>query len=278
MNYRHAFHAGNHGDCLKHALLCWLLPAMQRKPAPVFVLDTHAGLGRYPLEAGPAARTGEWKSGIAKLLDDPPEPLAAPSAAPLADYTSLVRRLGLYPGSPALIRALLRPQDRLAACELHPEDAPVLRRLFARDPQVAVHQRDGWEALGALLPPATGEKRALVLIDPPYEAEDEWHRLAEALALAHRRMKGAVLAAWYPIKGLAAPRALRAALAAIPDTVAAELHLREPTDAARLNGSGLLVVNPPFGFEQAAAAILQALAARLAEPGGSTSVTRWTDE
>jgi 23S rRNA (adenine2030-N6)-methyltransferase len=270
MNYRHAFHAGNHGDCLKHALLAWLLPAMQRKPTPVFVLDTHAGLGRYPLDSGPAARTDEWQSGIAKLLEDPPEPLAG--------YIALVRRLGLYPGSPALIRALLRDQDRLAACELHPEDAPVLKRLFARDPQVAIHQRDGWEAIGALLPPATGEKRALVLIDPPYEAEDEWHRLAQALTLAHRRMRGAVLAAWYPIKGLAAPRALRAALSAIPDTVAAELHLREPLDAARLNGSGLLVVNPPYGFEPAAAAILAALAARLAEPGGGHGVTRWTDE
>ncbi len=128
MNYRHAFHAGNFADCMKHALLVWLLRALQRKPAPLFVLDTHAGAGRYDLDEGPAARTGEWRKGIARLLDDPPPPLA--------DYVGLVRSLGLYPGSPALIRALLRPDDRLACCELHPEDAAALRRLFRPRSQV----------------------------------------------------------------------------------------------------------------------------------------------
>ncbi len=164
MNYRHAFHAGNFADCMKHALLVWLLDAMQRKPGGVFVLDTHAGIGRYDLAGPEAQRTGEWQGGIGRLLDDPPDALKR--------YIALVHALGLYPGSPALIRAMLRPQDRLACCELHPEDAIALRRLFARDPQVAVHQRDAWEAIGALLPPA--QKRALVLIDPPYEQPDEF--------------------------------------------------------------------------------------------------------
>ena len=138
VNYRHAFHAGNFADCVKHAVLVWLLRALQRKPAPLFVLDTHAGAGRYDLDAGPAARTGEWQKGIARLLDDPP--------SALADYVGLVRSLGLYPGSPAIARALLRPDDRLACCELHPEDAAALRRHFAGDRQVAVHHRDAWEA------------------------------------------------------------------------------------------------------------------------------------
>ncbi|MBV9757991.1 MAG: 23S rRNA (adenine(2030)-N(6))-methyltransferase RlmJ, partial [Alphaproteobacteria bacterium] len=146
MNYRHAFHAGNVADCVKHALLVWLVRASQRKPAPLFVLDTHAGAGRYDLAAGPAERTGEWRDGIGRLLADTP--------APLADYVGLVRELGLYPGSPLLIRALLRPDDRLACCELHPDDAALLQQRFAHDAQVAVHRRDGWEALGALLPPA----------------------------------------------------------------------------------------------------------------------------
>ena len=274
MNYRHAFHAGNHGDCLKHALLVWLLAAMQRKPGPLFVLDTHAGIGQYDLAATPATRTGEAQRGILRLLRDPP--------AALATYIDLLNQLGLYPGSPALIRALLRPQDRLSCCELHPEDHATLRRHFARDPQVAVHHRSAWEALGALLPPPTGEKRALVLIDPPYEAEDEFTQLATALATANRRMKGAVLAAWYPIKHRAPLRALHATLqsAGIRDIVTAELHLRAPLDPTRLNGSGLLVVNPPFGFEQAAAPILDALLTRLSdhEDGAGTAIARIADE
>ena len=274
MNYRHAFHAGNHGDCLKHALLVWLLAALQRKPGPLFVLDTHAGTGQYDLAATPATRTGEAQRGILRLLENPPAPLAA--------YVALVNELGLYPGSPALIRALLRPQDRLAACELHPEDHATLRRRFARDPQVSIHHRSAWEALGALLPPSTGEKRALVLIDPPYEAEDEFAQLAQGLATAHRRMKGAVLAAWYPIKHRAPLRAFFAALqdAGLRDILAAELHLRAPLDPTRLNGSGLLVVNPPYGFEQAAPPILDALLSRLGEgeDGAGTSLARIADE
>jgi 23S rRNA (adenine2030-N6)-methyltransferase len=145
MNYRHAFHAGAFSDCMKHALLVWLIDALQRKPAPICVLDTHAGAGAYDLSAGPAERTGEWRGGIGRLLDDPPQALAR--------YVGLVRQLGLYPGSPALIRALLRPGDRLVCCELHTDDAAALRRRFARDSQVAVHHRDAWEGLGALLPP-----------------------------------------------------------------------------------------------------------------------------
>ena len=259
MNYRHAFHAGNHGDCLKHALLVWLLAAMQRKPGGVFVLDSHAGTGRYDLGDVPAMRTGEAQRGILRLLADPPPALS--------DYVALVERLGLYPGSPWIVRALLREQDRMACCELHPEDFAALRRLFVRDPQVAAHQRDAWEAIGALLPPKSGEKRALLLIDPPYEAGDDFEKLAAGLALAHRRMKGAVLAAWYPIKHRAPVRAFHTALrdSGLRDIVAAELFLRAPLDPARLNGSGLLVVNPPFGFEAAARPMLAALLDRLGE-------------
>ncbi len=160
MNYRHAYHAGGFADCLKQAILLWLLGALQRKPRPITVLDTHAGAGGYDLAAPEAARTGEWRTGIGRLMDDPPVPLAA--------YVALVRAAGCFPGTSLLARSVLRPADRLICCELHAEEFFALRRRFAGDRQVAVHCRDGFAALRALLPP--DPRRGLVLIDPPYEA------------------------------------------------------------------------------------------------------------
>jgi 23S rRNA (adenine2030-N6)-methyltransferase len=279
MNYRHAFHAGNFADCFKHALLVWMVRALTRKAAPIHVLDTHAGLGRYDLEDVPAQRTGEWRDGIGRLL------AAAHPPEPLADYLRLVRELGLYPGSPALIRALLLPGDHLTGdhltcCELHPDDAAALRRAFAADRLVSVHRRDAWEALGALLPPK--ERRGLVLIDPPYEDTAECGKVVAGLVTAHARFSTAVLAAWYPIKHRLIPRALHDGVraAGIRDVVAAELLLREPLDAARLNGCGLLVVNPPHPFEAAMPPLLDALLAGLSqgESGASARIIRIADE
>lgn len=259
---------------MKHALLVWLLDALQRKPTPLFVLDTHAGAGRYDLTDAPALRTGEARNGIMQLLD-----LPAPAPA-LTRYLDLVRRLRLYPGSPALIRALLRPDDRSACCEWHPEDAAALRRRFAHDRQVGVHQRDAWEAIGALLPPP--EKRGLVLIDPPFEHPDEFAHLAAGLATGHSRFRSGVFAAWYPVKHRSPVRALHTAMQAtgIRDIVAAELLLREPLDPARLNGCGMLVINPPYRFEAEIPLILQALLHGLgaSEPGAAAGVTRLADE
>ena len=278
MNYRHAFHAGNFADCMKHALLIWMLRALMRKPAPIFVLDTHAGNGRYDLSSGPAERTGEWRAGIGRLLDDSAGGLNGQGA--LADYIGEVQAQGLYPGSPALIRALLRDNDRLACCELHPEDCADLKIEFGRDPQVAVHRRDAWEALGALLPPV--QKRGLVLIDPPYEDPAEFVRLAAGLQAGWSRFRTGVFAAWYPIKHRAPVRAFHTALveSGMRDIVAAELWLREPLDPTRLNGCGLLVINPPFGFEPAALSILQALLDRLGnrEPGDGIAMIRLVEE
>ena len=272
MNYRHAFHAGNFADCMKHAVLVWLLRALMRKPGPLFVLDTHAGIGRYDLRSSPAARTGEWREGIARLLDDPPPALG--------DYVDLVRALGLYPGSPVLVRALMRPDDRLACCELHPDDAAALRRHFARDGQVAVHHRDAWEALGALLPPR--QRRGLILIDPPFEDAQEFAALTAGLAVGHRRFATGVFAAWYPIKHGAPSRKFRSDVleTGIRDVVAVELCLRAPVDATRLNGCGMLVVNPPYRFEADVPPILTALLDRLGdrEPGEGVTMKRIVDE
>jgi 23S rRNA (adenine2030-N6)-methyltransferase len=275
VNYRHAFHAGNHADCLKHALLIALLRALTRKPAPFAVLDTHAGRGRYDLAATEATRTGEASRGAARL--------AGIAAGPLADYVALLRDAGFparYPGSPALVRALLRPGDRLVANELHPEDHAALRAFFARDPQVAVHRRDAYEALGALTP--FPEKRGLVLIDPPFEQDGEFDRLAAGIRRVNHRFRAGILAAWYPVKHRAPLRAFQAALAesGVRDILDCALFLREPTDPQRLNGSGLIVVNPPFGFEDAARAILAALLDHLGagEAGQGVAVTRIVEE
>jgi 23S rRNA (adenine2030-N6)-methyltransferase len=272
VNYRHAYHAGNVGDCLKHVVLIWLIRAMQRKPAPLFVLDTHAGAGRYRLDEAPAMRTGEWQHGIGRLLDDPPQVLA--------DFVQLVQAVGLYPGSPVITRTLMRPRDRMACCERHPEDAAALRKLFQDDRQIGVHFRDGWEALGALLPPQ--EKRGLVLIDPPFEDPQEFGAMAEGLAIGWRRFRTGVFAAWYPIKQRAPVRQLATDVrdGGIRDVVTVELVLREPVDPGRLNGCGMLLINPPYRFEDELRPILAALLDRLGnrEPGEAAEVTRIADE
>ena len=285
MNYRHAFHAGNPADCVKHTLLLWILDALLRKPAPIFVLDTHAGAGSYDLLAEPAERTGEWRDGIARLLHDTPQTLRRyVSCVELAAQPALAGprtdRAFVYPGSPLLVRTALRDTDRLACCELHCEDAASLRRLFRGDKHVGVHERDGYEAIRALLPPA--ERRGLVLIDPPYEAPGEFDRVAAALRDGAARFDYGVYAAWYPIKHRSPVTAFHETLrlSGLRDLVAAELWLRAPVDPARLNGCGLLVRNPPYGFEAAASSILQALLARLAdaEPGAGSQILRLADE
>lgn len=272
MNYRHAFHAGNFADCFKHALLLALLRALARKPAPFGVLDTHAGTGFYDLNADEARRTGEAEGGILRL-----QHAAEPA---LQDYLQTIAALGLYPGSPALIRSALRAEDRLTCCELHPEDAALLRRRFRRDAQVSVHERDGYAALTALLPPA--QRRGLVLIDPPFEVTDEFARLAAGIAAGKARFPAGIFAAWYPIKHRAPVREFHFALrdAGLKDVIAAEFLLREPLDPTRLNGCGLLVVNPPWQFEAEAMAVMTALLRHLGggEPGEGAVIHRIADE
>jgi 23S rRNA (adenine2030-N6)-methyltransferase len=270
MNYRHAYHAGNFADCVKHALLLEILRAMQRKDKPLLILDTHAGTGRYDLGAGLAEKTGEWRQGIARV--------AAARPAALAGYLAVIEGLGLYPGSPVIASSLLRGGDRLVCCELHPQDAAVLRAQFVGRRDVAVHQRDGYAAVKAFLPPP--EKRALVLIDPPYERPDEFDAVLQALVAGHEKFRSGVFVVWYPVKSRAPVRAFFESVQAtkLRDVLVAEVFLRAPSDPARLNGCGLLVVNAPFGFEAAAMPVLRALVEVLGEAGAAGSVTRLVDE
>ncbi|WP_077961741.1 23S rRNA (adenine(2030)-N(6))-methyltransferase RlmJ [Ensifer adhaerens] len=278
MNYRHIYHAGNFADVLKHAVLARLVTYLQQKEKAFRVLDTHAGIGLYDLSSEEAQKTGEWRDGVGRLLDSelPPE-----IAAILAPYLSSIRALNagseltLYPGSPKLARMLFRPQDRLSAMELHPDDYETLHRLFDGDFQSRVTELDGWLALGAHLPPK--EKRGLILVDPPFEKEGEYDRLADGLARGYRRFAGGVYCLWYPLKQGAPIKAFHEALKAlaIPKMLCAELSVRSDRETTGLSGSGLIIVNPPFTLKSELDALLPFLKTRLGQDRFASSRCFW---
>jgi len=278
MNYRHAFHAGGFVDVVKHLILARLVEYLKLKPAAFRVIDTHAGIGRYDLTSEEARRSPEWLDGIQRLLDAPLPPEAAVLAAP---YLDVVRGenpqgpLATYPGSPLLVRRLLRPQDRLFAMELHPEDAATLGRLFAGDIQTRVIELDGWLALRSQLPPK--EKRGLVLVDPPFEEDGEFERLVDGLAEAHRRFSSGIYALWYPLKDQQQRDGFVGALAetGIRKMLRAELMVRGPAHPARLFGTGMIIVNPPFTLEAELKTLFTALAPILADNGRGGFRLEW---
>ena len=273
MNYRHGYHAGNFADVLKHTALCELLRLLTAKDKKLFVLDTHAGAGGYDLSGSQARRTGEAEAGIVRLAGLPRGGVPAAVARYLAAVTAYDRKFGpaggrlrRYPGSPRLVRAALRPGDRFIACELHPEEALLLKREFAGDRAVEVRQADGYKALKALLPPV--ERRGLVLIDPPFAVPDEYEHLLRALRQGVRRFATGCYAIWYPIKDEAAS-AFAADLASFKSLV---LQLRLGDIApSKLAACGLAVINPPWRFEEAMREALPWIAAQLG-PGVSWAV------
>jgi 23S rRNA (adenine2030-N6)-methyltransferase len=278
LNYRHAFHAGNFGDVLKHIVLVALLERLTQKDKPLFFLDTHAGRGRYDLGGEAARKSGEASAGIGRLAEARGLPRLA------ARYLELVRsldpenatRVRFYPGSPRLAAMLMRPADRAALCELAPREAEALRQEFSRDGRFSVHMRDGYESLKALLPPP--ERRGLVLVDPPYEAqEQEFGTVAEALAAAQRRWPQGVFAAWYPIKRAATVAAFHASLAArgVRELLVAELSVHPQDSAVGLNGSGMALLGPPWRLDEELAAALPAVHAALAPAGAGGTRVEW---
>jgi 23S rRNA (adenine2030-N6)-methyltransferase len=265
MNYRHGYHAGNFADVLKHTALCELLRLLTAKDKKLFVLDTHAGAGGYDLAGRLARRTGEAETGIARLAAAARTGMPAAVVRYLATVAAYDRKFGpaggkptRYPGSPRLVRAALRPGDRFIACELHPEEALALKREFAGDRAVEVRQADGYKVLKALLPPV--ERRGLVLIDPPFEAVDEYERLLRAVRQGVRRFATGCYAVWYPIKDDAAA-AFAADLASFKPLVL-EMQL-EGIEPGRLAACGLAVINPPWRFEEAMREALPWVAAHL---------------
>ncbi len=278
MNYRHAFHAGSFADVFKHAVLARILNYLREKEGAFRVIDTHAGAGLYDLGGAEAKRGGEYLDGIARLLAAEP---AAPVAALLAPYLDVVGalnepgRLKIYPGSPAIARAWLRPQDRLIACELELKTESLLRRNLRGDPRIKVLEIDGWTALSAYVPPP--ERRGLVLIDPPFEEAADYHRLSHGLIEAHRKWATGIYALWYPIKDRGEPDALAKRLrrAGIGKLLRAELIVTPLRDPTRLNGSGLILVNPPWTLEAELSTLLPALAGILGRDGGGAFRLDW---
>ncbi|KGM52468.1 hypothetical protein N792_05185 [Lysobacter concretionis Ko07 = DSM 16239] len=278
MNYRHAFHAGNHADVLKHVTVLALCDALTSKPAPLFALDTHAGRGLYALDSNSAQRTGEAEGGIGRLIAE------APKHPAITRYLAAVKACraqhgnASYPGSPWLLAHALREGDRIAACELLPEEAAQLKANFAADTRVAVHARDGYEAMKALLPPKFGDvrfNRGLVLIDPPYEAQlQEFDHIIGAVREALVRWPQASYAVWYPIK---LRRSLnqffrRAATLPVKSSLLAELMVHPDDSPLRMNGSGMLLLNPPWQLDQTLRAALPLLQKVLGETGASSRI------
>ncbi len=268
MNYRHAYHAGNFADVVKHIILTRIVLYLQRKDQAFRVIDTHAGIGRYDLQGVEAGKTNEWQSGVGRLLDAKVDAKVADLIQP---YLDIVRaenpdgEMRHYPGSPLIVRHLLRRQDRLSALELHPEDAELLSEIFEGDIQVRVTKLDGWLALGAHLPPK--EKRGLILVDPPFEVAGEFDRIVEGLVRAHKRFSGGTFALWYPVKDRHEVRRFIAALhdTGIPKILRTELMIRGASAEPRLDGTGMIIVNPPFTLHDELRTVLPALSKILSE-------------
>jgi 23S rRNA (adenine2030-N6)-methyltransferase len=301
LNYRHQFHAGNFADVFKHVLLVRLVRALQIKPKGVFFLDTHAGRGAYDLSVADKgdslAREPEHPGGIGRLFGE------EPVSAALTDYLSLVRSydgghreacdvaagaagltgdepggtdprpLRYYPGSPWLFKLLARPQDRIALCEKHPDEFLGLYSQFVKSRRVSVHEMDGYTSIKAMLPPP--ERRALVLIDPPYEAQDEASQIVGALGEAIRRFPSGVYAIWHPLTERLGSEAFIQNLEALPLPPSIKLELMVEPAATGLKGCGLFVVNPPWRFDVESAPVLADLAARMGRAPTASSAVHW---
>jgi len=284
MNYRHHFHAANFADVMKHVLLVRLVSAMQRKEKGFLYLDTHAGRGSYDLadasRGDTLERAAEWPDGVGRLWNHTPE-LEITRA-----YLKLVRDYDsehgnaeatprFYPGSPLIVARLLREQDRMLLCEQQPDECEELDIAMGRQSRCSVQARDGFGSLRATLPPP--EKRALVLIDPPFENSDEFKAIAKALKDGLRRLPRGVFAIWYPITQRARVNGFFREIQGVdlPPTVAVELTIAGEDAGIKMRGCGLLIVNPPWQFEEEVAGDLAELAVRLAQAPGGMSHFDW---
>jgi len=279
MNYRHAYHAGNFADVLKHVVLIMLVEHLKKKPAPFFYLDTHAGRGRYDLSEAQAQRSGEYKEGIGRLL----EARAASLPPEVAAYVALVRdsagkghsAITAYPGSPLLVARLRRPDDRLVLMETLPKEASALEAALGRQRQVSVIEGDGYAALKAQLPPR--EKRGLVLIDPPYESDLEFDRVLAGLELAHERWPMGTYCVWYPLTDRAGPVRFQRGLerSGIRRVLDVRLGVLPPDAQVGMAGAGLVIVNPPWQLDERLKELMPRLHRLLSPEGTGSTGVEW---
>ncbi|MET3560438.1 23S rRNA (adenine2030-N6)-methyltransferase [Bartonella japonica] len=269
MNYRHIYHAGNFADVFKHIIVTRIVEYLKRKEKAFRVIDTHAGIGIYNLSSAEAEKTGEWREGVQRLLSTPiPENLKA-LLHPWYDIIDTLnkgrKKILFYPGSPILIRQLLRRQDRLTAIELHDEDYHILAKNFAGDYQTKTLHLDGWLSLNAHLPPK--EKRGLILVDPPFEKPGEFSRLVEGLMKAYRRFPGGIYALWYPVKYDKEIKNFLHALhqTQIPKILQLEMRIRKSSISPTMNGSGMILINPPYLLEEEIKTLRPFLLSRLGQ-------------
>jgi 23S rRNA (adenine2030-N6)-methyltransferase len=275
MNYRHAFHAGGFADVVKHIVLARMLIYLQEKQAAFRVIDSHAGAGVYDLTGEEASRGGEWLTGIARLMQARFSQTTLPLLQPYLDIVRAFNPQGgltTYPGSPLIARALLRPQDRLTACEVEPKARKMLIDALRRDTQARVVDLDGWTALPAFVPPK--ERRGLVLIDPPYEQKDEFERLALGFSQSFAKWPTGHYLLWYPVKSrratdeLARHVASEVAAARPPGkALRLEFSVAPQADGTALSSAGLLIVNPPWTLPGELKAILPELEKPLGQGG-----------
>jgi 23S rRNA (adenine2030-N6)-methyltransferase len=278
MKYKHIYHAGNFADVAKHVALMYCVRALQRKDTAIFVLDSHAGRGYYDLQAPEAHKSGEAERGVQRLIDTN---IGAPA---LADYFAAIRarcgkRLARYPGSPSLLAGALRPQDRAFFVELAPAEARALEREIQSAGRVRTEIGDGYAALKASLPPQ--ERRGLVLIDPPYESLDELKTMLQAFADAYRRWPSGIYLMWYPIRSASQRSMVHARFEAlhIPKVLFADLAVHPDDAGVGLAGSGLMIVNPPYGADEYLTHAYGAIHTGIATPGaGYVEVGRLTPE
>lgn len=274
MNYRHAFHAGGFADVIKHIVLVRILTYLHGKPSAFRVVDSHAGAGLYDLTGAESRRSGEWLTGIARLTQARLSETVLPLVAPYLDIVRSFnppRELKAYPGSPLIARALLRPQDRLVACEVEPTARKQLIAALRRDAQARVVDLDGWVGLPAFVPP--NERRGLVLIDPPFEQKNEFERMAEGFSAAFAKWPTGIYALWYPVKSRRATDTLArhvagvAAAGSTGKTLRLEFSVAPQTADGGLTSAGLLIVNPPWTLASELKAILPELEKPLGQGG-----------
>jgi 23S rRNA (adenine2030-N6)-methyltransferase len=282
MNYRHGFHAGNFADVFKHAILARILVYLTRKDAPLRYIDTHAGAGRYDLAGDAAKRSPEWRDGVARIVKARPPAAVAALLRPYLDAVGPCDddgRPASYPGSPALAQSLLRPQDRLALCEAHPEERAALVAALGHDRRLSIVATDGYVALNAYVPPK--ERRGLALIDPPFEEPQESERVEAALASALAKWPRGTYALWRPIKAALDDARFLNAIAALgaPNILRLELDVGAVAPGAHspnpLSRTGLLVVNPPFELIDEARVLMPWLAQALKRAGGGGFACQW---